>query len=295
MARAIGIKKLAVIALVLGVCQSQTSAEVMVASNVLIVSEGALIPDPPSILTMDDDTAPSSTVTVAAADGFDTGSESFSGSASATASFGSLGVFGDASAVDSPNILNSASGGAAFTDSMTVSGGTPGTPGTISFTFDITGSSTSTGDGTVVAQLYVIQGELDLESLGDATVEIDQGGFSFTTEEFPFNYDEEFFLSVLLNVAASVPGDLFTLPIAATGTATGSYENTVELTGIQVSQNGQPVGSFSITSGSGTQYPQSSNQQAEGTPEPGATTLILLGILIVAASRRIRHRYRGTL
>ncbi len=219
-------------------------------------------------LTLDFASSDQGTVSAGVTDGFDDGLSSFTGTATATASYGAVGVFATATSDNSLFTINRAIGQAAFTDTMTISGGTTGEEDTITFTVDVTGTSSTSGfAGFVVTSVFfarVLDGVEDI----DLTASFDENSFSYTSKPFTFHYDEPFDLSIGLGVQASV---------ILTSSATGDFANTVTLTDAEVT-GGSP---FSVVAESGTVYPFSA-----AVPEPATLLLLLAG----GAAILSRHR-----
>lgn len=202
-------------------------------------------------------------------DGFDDGLSSFNGTANASASYGAVGVFATAASVDSTFLVSRAIGQAAFTDTMTITGGTPGELDTVTFTLDVTGTSSTSGDaGLVFIDAFVVRVLDGVEDI-DLIIEFDQDSFTYESKEFTFRYDEPFELSIGLGVQASV---------VLTSSATGDFANTVTLTDAAVS-GGAP---FSLAAGSGTVYPFGNL-----VPEPASWILLSAGTLVGISRRRV--------
>ncbi len=229
-------------------------------------------------------------------DGFTTNGEDVSGSASASANYGTLGVNAQIMATNSDNVTNLATGGALFTDTFTFNGGTAGDAGTVNFTFDITGSSTVTGAGQVTAGVFVLQDqEFTLENLLGSTPTIEVNGDDFGVNvplSVVFGTPTE--ITVALGVVASAPllnlfGEL------TTGMAEGAYGKTLQLVDI-TSPDASLLG---IETTSGTNYLDDLNGPVSVVPEPRSSGLALLGLLSLGLlgrrPRRGLFRTRATL
>ena len=225
----------------------------------------------------------------AVADGFDNTFGTFSGTASANATYGTLGVASTADLLNGNNARASALAGAAFTDTFTFSGGTTGTSGTVNFVFDITGSSAVSGDGEVVVALAVFQDTtVDLPSLlaGLIFESVQVNGNTFGVN-IPVDiiYDQPTELTFALGVFASVPPILTLVPGDYTGTADGTYDKTAEIVDITPVD---PLEELGIGTGSGTNYLEIDS----AVPEPTAFTLAILTLLPLARPARRWTRKR---
>lgn len=200
----------------------------------------------------------------------------FSGTASANAAFGSFGVSSSFTADDVTTLIHQAAGSAGYTEDITITGDT-GT-GEITFTFNITGSSTTTGKGSVVVLLASVQ-DPDGVGLTDLKDDFTQGGFMHTTMPFPFTFGTQFEMDFVLNVTASMFNDTIFDPVD--GTASAMFGNTVELVDFTVkNSSGQVVANPTVVTGSGNPL---------AVPEPASLAVLLAGML--GASMR-RHRRR---
>lgn len=95
----------------------------------------------------------------------------------------------------------------------------------------------------------------------------------------PFNTSADFFGGMTTHVSQRPEGQ--------TISGSGDWSNTLTLFGIQiVDPNGNPYTDWTVTSASGTIYPQ---LQPAATPEPGSLAL-LLGIVVPLSSFLIRRR-----
>ncbi|MGH7214038.1 MAG: PEP-CTERM sorting domain-containing protein [Tepidisphaeraceae bacterium] len=220
----------------------------------------------------------------------------FTGTATAVANYGAVGVFASGTAPGGNEYLvNVAHGAASFTDTVIVTGGTPGETGTMAFTVHVDGDVTLVHPPPpdddhlhgVVQSVLVIQ-DLTPDGVDDQSGNTIDGSFEqytasqavdymfTTTETFSFTYDVPFELSIALSVTSQI-GDFLGLGLA--GEATGAFGNTVTLTNIEFFENGNPV-SASLSAESGTNY------LAEVVPEP--TGVGVLGIGAVGLLRRRR-------
>jgi len=225
------------------------------------------------------------------ADGFDNASGTFSGSASASATFGTLGVAASADLANGNDARTAALGAASFTDTFTFTGGPVGTAGTVDFVFDITGSSTGSGDGEVVVALAVFQDTaFDLETMLGGLIfeDIQVNGDTFgVTVPVPVLFGTPTDLTFSLGVLSSVPPLLTLLPGSYAGTAEGTYDQTAEL--VEITSPDAPQ--LEIETGSGTNY--LGNALNVATPEPSALILAVVGLLLLGFLARYRRRSKS--
>ncbi len=172
----------------------------------------------------------------------------FTGTATATASFGTLGVYSDATGVSAAHTFNYANAGAGFTDSVTINPIDPiqnGTASTVTYTIHVHGTSNMSGDGVVQPSAFVSQGTSGQISIGFSGSSTD---YDFVSDPIAFTFGVPFDLSMGISVESSILGTNGGRG-TGTGTATGDYSHTLSIAGLTVAG-----GSATAAGSSGTQY-----------------------------------------
>jgi hypothetical protein len=226
-------------------------------------------------------------LTDATTDGLIDGGEVVSGSASASAEYGTLGVAAEIDVTNSDNISNLAGGAAVFTDTFTFTGGADGSSGTANLVFNITGSSVVTGAGQVTAGVFVLQDtaftfEALLAAIDTATITVDGNDFGVSTPvPIVFGTPTEITIALLVS-SSTLLLDASGGPVS--GTAEGAYDKTLHLVGI----NSPETDLLGIEASSGTEY---LNGATSAVPEPSSFALAVVAFLSLGfvGSRRRRR------
>jgi hypothetical protein len=160
-----------------------------------------------------------------------------------------------------------------FTDILTISGGTPGTNGFLSFGWDVEGSVTTTGS-TFSAALVRLSGFNTTLNQGPFPTLLN--GPTTVTLNVPFTFGAAQELSVrLVGAATAFSGNPFTADIDFLNTATLESVRVLDADG-NILPNGQ------VRSSSDLQYPTGQPT----VPEPASMLLLLTGLGALATTRR---------
>ena len=243
--------------------------------------------------------------TTSIATSFNSGTNSLSGSAHATARPGSVGAEAHATFTGPSNggIVKGTTSYGLFNESLTASSPSvpPNTQGTVRLTFTVDGSLSVTGPppftSTADVELYyqIDNGPnftLMRAQANDASTLPFAGtgtgapltGFtrtpgSLTGSGLISSFGQPFVWGTAFNLkfgvlAAALP--------ATSATNDVNFATTATLTGIELFANGQPVSNFTLVSGSGMPY------DAQGVPEPSVTVLCFFGVAGVAVCGGLR-------
>jgi hypothetical protein len=166
-----------------------------------------------------------------------------------------------------------------FSDTMTLSNPLlNGQPGSITFDFTLSGTSSSSGSGWNVAMLWVCNGTR-CSSTGSnyilkKTREDFNGTESWTTGPINFTYGTPFSFYVAIGAESGLYGD-------EEGSASINLLNTFILDGLDVyNENNIPVTDYAMRTESGARYPY------VGVPEPATIFMLLISFIGLAGVRR---------
>ena len=170
-----------------------------------------------------------------------------------------------------------ASTNAYFVDGMTFSGMSAGTPGTVTFSFNVTGTkSFGAGAGGTVG----VRVGLASDPIKGPPLLVPDANGNVTSQAIPFVFGQ------LLEIRATlfVDANIFTPTPGAT--STWDYSHTATLNAFRVvDSSSAPITSFQVTSSSGTPY------SASGVvPEPGTWMLMSVGLALGGAKLRQLRR-----
>jgi hypothetical protein len=222
----------------------------------------------------------------------------YTGSATARASFGNLGVKTDGSISGPPvigsTVLNESTAGAIFTDRLTATSASVanGTSGTVRYLLSFSGSETvpqqlvSGGFGETYARVELThdtQPTREILNISDrpgalglisnstppagwtTTLGSISGASVFGSPAFTFTWGTGFDLKLGLLAWQS-------------GTSATDFYSSLKLTGFEFfNSSGQTVSAFSVAAESGTNYISGTTTTNNNVPTPGSVSLLLLG------------------